>query len=535
MVKIYLLGAICIVSYINVQAQYWTQDAKLIAQDRTELADFGSSVSISGNFAVVGSKDDGEGIQSGLTIEKAGSAYIFEKDSLTGEWNQIQKLIASDRNELDLFGISVSIHDDLIVIGSRSADYDAQGQNFMSDAGAAYIFEQDNTGTWVQNKKIVASDRTAGDFFGRSVSCHNEQIIIGALYADTDQNGGNYKLNSGAAYIFEMDSTGEWMEGQKIVTADRDWEDYFGHAVDIYDDYLLIGALGENHTNDSSIDMSNAGAIYAFEKNSSGMWIEQQKVVATDHAINNQFGNSVALNENVAIVGSYNHQYSNLPQGAAYILMRDSTGLWTEHQQLVPADIAADDKFGWDVDIADDIIIVSSILHGQNESGDNFLSKSGAVYLFEKNETDIWEQVKKLTPIDRADNDQFGNAIAIDGENIIVSANFEDHDILGDYFLFNSGSAYIFHISNDTGIEETSEHTIKYFPNPSNGVVSFQMENHDFSWFRLTNSIGQIIIEKNVPQTNEFTINIKNHPPGLYFASFQNEKGEILNLKLMVQ
>ncbi len=534
MVKLNTLGAICIAFHINMQAQYWTQEAKLIAQDRTELANFGSSVSISGSYAVVGSKDDDESTQPGLTLEKAGSAYVFKKNNQTGQWNEVQKLVASDRNELDLFGTAVSIHDDLIVIGARGVDYDTQGQNFQSEAGAAYIFQLDSTGNWMENTKIVSSDRTMGDYFGRSVSCHNEQIIIGALYADTDQNGGIYKLNSGAAYVFEIDSTGAWIESQKMVTADRDWEDYFGHAVAIKDNYILIGALGEDHINNSSIDLLNAGAVYAFEKDNSGFWVEQQKMIASDHAANNQYGNSIALDGNVAIIGSFSHKNSNIPQGATYILMKDSTGQWTEHQQIIPVDIAANDQFGWDVDIANDIIVVGSNHHGQNELGSNFISQSGAAYIYKKNETNIWEQFKKITPLDRADNDQFGNSVAIDGENIIVTANFEDHDLLGDYFLFNAGAAYIFNNTNDTGMGETGVYSIKYYPNPAKGIVTFQTENQNYTLFRLKNSLGQIITEKNIQQLHEFSIDLNNQASGLYFVSFQDMKGKILTLKLMV-
>ena len=195
-------------SIVEASAQTWNEVIKTVASDRAAGDEFGYSVSISGDYAIVGACGEDEDASGANTQTDAGSAYIFERDGL-GNWTQAQKLIASDRAANDYFGYSVSISGDYAIVGAHWEDEDASGANTQSDAGSAYIFERDGLGNWTQAQKLTASDRAAGDYFGHSVSISGDYAIVGAYCEDEDASGANSQYRAGSAYIFERDGIGQ--------------------------------------------------------------------------------------------------------------------------------------------------------------------------------------------------------------------------------------------------------------------------------------------------------------------------------------
>jgi ligand-binding sensor protein len=111
----------------------------------------------------VGAYLEDEDASGGATATSAGSAYIFKQTA--GVWAEQQKIVASDRAAGDAFGSSVAISGDYAIVGARSEDEDASGGATASAAGSAYIFKQ-IAGVWAQQQKIVANDRAADDYFG---------------------------------------------------------------------------------------------------------------------------------------------------------------------------------------------------------------------------------------------------------------------------------------------------------------------------------------------------------------------------------
>ncbi len=179
-----------------------TETAKLTASDGFVSDQFGFSVSISGDAAVVGAHlDDDNGINSG-------SAYVFQKPP--GGWanmTQTAKLTASDGAAGDLFGRSASISGDLAVVGARLDDDNGNA------SGSAYVFRW-NGSAWVQEQKLLASDGATGDRFGTSVAISGATAIVGAPY--DDDNGGD----SGSAYLFDAAAPGmcPWdLDGDGVV------------------------------------------------------------------------------------------------------------------------------------------------------------------------------------------------------------------------------------------------------------------------------------------------------------------------------
>ena len=153
--------------------------------------------------------------------------------------------------------------------------------------------------TQLTETKIVASDREASDRFGYSVAKSGNYAIVGANGEDPDASG-NVRYNAGSAYIFERTS-GTWSQKQKIVASDRQADDQFGYSVAISGNYAIVGAYGEDHDASDDNPLEKAGSAYIFER-TNGSWSQKQKIVASDREADDQFGRSVAIDGNYAIV-----------------------------------------------------------------------------------------------------------------------------------------------------------------------------------------------------------------------------------------
>ena len=435
---------------INVSdAQDFDEVIKAVASDRAASDAFGFSVAISGDYALVGAYSEDEDAGGINTISAAGAAYVFEQDG-TGTWVQVQKLVASDRAVADLFGWSVAISGNYAIVGARREDEDVNGMNTASDAGSAYIFERDGTGTWGEVQKLVASDRAANDFFGISVSISGDYAIVGAYLDNEDANGMNFAGDAGSAYIFERDGTGTWVQVQKLEASDRAASDQFGISVSISGDYAIVGANLEDEDVNGMNTASFAGSVYVFERDGTGTWGQVQKLVASDRAASDRFGYSVSISGDYAIVGADQEDEdadgmntaSNA--GSAYVFERDGTGTWGQVQKLVASDRAASDEFGVSVSISGNLAIVGTSEEDENADGMNTATSAGSAYLFERDGTGTWGQVQKLAASDRIAFDFFGISVSISGDHAIVGAYAEDEDADGMNFVLNSGSVYFF-------------------------------------------------------------------------------------------
>jgi hypothetical protein len=379
----------------------WKQKQKLLASDGAAWDWFGCSVSISGDYAIVGaSGNDDRGTDSG-------SAYIFKWDG-TG-WVQQQKLTASDGAAYDDFGVSVSISGDYAIIGADGDD------DWGNKSGSAYIFKWDGT-NWSQQQKLIASDGAAYNYFGCSVSISGDYAVVGAI-------GDDYRGDwSGSAYIFKRNEI-SWLQQAKLLAEDGDKNNCFGCSVSISGDYAIIGAFGGNG------NATYSGSAYIFAPNNvdPNNWVQQQKLTASDGAAYDDFGVSVSISGDKAIVGAhYDDDYS----GSAYIFKWDGK-IWNQQVKLFASDGAAYDYFGWSVSVSGDYAIVGAYYDDDNGTD------SGSAYIFRWDGSG-WVQQQKLLASDGAVYDNFGVSVSISGDKTIVGAYSDDDRGT------NSGSVYIF-------------------------------------------------------------------------------------------
>ena len=258
----------------------WNQEAKITAADWGSNDQFGYSVAIDGEYAITGAVINGNSNQ--------GSAYVFKRTGTT--WNQESKIIASDGAANDYFGISVSISGDYTIVGAFRNNIATN-----TNQGAAYIYKRDGT-NWNQEAKLFASDGSASDYFGNSVSIYNTYAIIGVPRDDVGSN-----TDQGSAYIFKRDGT-SWSQEEHITASDGMGYDNFGMSVSIYDEYVIIGANSDQISSNTS-----QGSAYIFKKYDT-QWEEKTKLIASDGTADAFFGYSVSIYGNYAIIGAYGNE-----------------------------------------------------------------------------------------------------------------------------------------------------------------------------------------------------------------------------------
>ena len=368
---------------------------------------FGSSVAVSGETAIIGAPHGGS--LGGVNGAGPGAAYVFVRNG-SGSWAQVQELTASDGLPLDGFGAAVAMSGTTAMIAGH-------GKNGL---GAVYVFERNGSGTWTQVQELTASDGVAGDYFGRSVSVSGNTAVIGDPFKNSYQ---------GAVYVFVRDLSGTWSQQQELTAADgvggsSDTGDVFGWSVSVSGSTAVVGAWQKDN---------HQGAAYVFVGESSGTWIQQQKLTAADGTWGDSFGTSVSISAATAVIGAPG---GNLGEGVAYVFVRHGTS-WTELPvDLDQSDIAAGDSFGGSVSVSGNTAVLSAPGKGNDK---------GSAYIFASaSGSEEWSQMQELTASDGASGDYFGNSVSVDGATVLIGAPTKNTFQGGAYVFAGPSRALVF-------------------------------------------------------------------------------------------
>ena len=407
MIGLWLVGAVN-----RSYAQDACLDARVTASDGGVFQSFGYAVAVYGDTALIGAQWDND-----LGTE-SGSVYVFRREGGTSV--ETQKLLASDGYAVSHFGTAVAIEGDLALIGAFGHQHDGQ-----SGSGSAYVFRYDGA-TWLEEQELFASDGGVPDNFGISVSLSGDIAVIGARL--DDDNG----ANSGSAYVFRFDpETQRWVEEQKLLASDGVGGHFFGQSVAVQGDLAIIGANGHDDAcrNDPICD---SGAAYVFRYDpKTSTWIETQKLLASDAMWQDSLGDSVALFDDVLVIGAHATDDNGFNSGSAYVFRFDSkTSAWIEEQKLLASDGAGGDQLGRSVAIDGDTVVVGA-------SASN--ASTGAAYVFRFDpEALAWIEQAQVFPQPNAWTNFYGRSVAIDGETAVIGAHGEDQQ---------RGASYIYNLA----------------------------------------------------------------------------------------
>jgi len=383
----------------------WSQQAKLTASDGAADDRFGSSVSLYGDTALVGAPEDDTAAGA-----SAGSAYVFTRTGTT--WSQQAKLTASDGAAGDSFGVSVSLNGDTALAGTF---VDATAIN--STACSAYVFTRSDT-SWSQQTRLTAAVSTSDDAFGTSISIYGDTALVGALYDDTA-----VVADAGSTYVLTRTGT-SWSRQARLTASDGASGDLFGTSVSLYGDTALIGASGDNIYKGSAYVFTRAGTT----------WSQQTKLSASDGTTSDQFGTSVSLYVDTALVGArYDTPTLGAATGSAYVFTRTGTS-WSQQAKLTASDGALGDYFGYSVSLDGNTALIGA-------SADDSVAgvyDVGSAYVFTRTGTS-WSRQAKLTASDGALYDYFGSSVSLNGDTALIGARYD-----GSAAGSNVGSAYVF-------------------------------------------------------------------------------------------
>jgi Ca2+-binding RTX toxin-like protein len=212
----------------------------------------------------------------------------------------------------------------------------------------------------------------------------------------------------------------QWSEQAKLTADDGASDDYFGVSVSIDALKTIVGAYRDNLS----------GSAYVYEWDGS-QWILQNKLTASDGSLGDEFGLSVSISGDRAMVGSPSYDDTAGNQGAVYFYAWNGSQ-WLEQEKLIANDASSGDSFGQSVSINGGILSIGA--DGDDDAG----IRTGSAYLLEWNGTQ-WESVSKLTASDAASRDQFGFAVANSGDWTIVGAFGDDDNgsVSGSVYAFD--------------------------------------------------------------------------------------------------
>eukprot|EP01043_Picozoa_sp_COSAG02_P018211 COSAG02_NODE_844_length_16583_cov_116.650267_7_plen_1394_part_00 len=313
----------------------WAQAARLVRPEGTASEAnhlFGRSVAVSGSVAVVGDPHDSV---THYQTDRAGSAYVYERQP-DGSWAQVAKLVAADGAHEDEFGASVAVSESVAVVGAPGND----NAGNAPASGAAYVFDRRLDGSWVQVAKLVAADTFDNAQFGNSVAVSGSVAVVGA-WQDGDRGNFfvSHAVSPGAAYVFERQLDGSWVQA-KLVAPDaatgRTYTHSLGFPVLIHGDQfgtsvavsesgsvVVVGAPYHEHVDES--DDKNTGAVYEFERQPDGSWalfakLEPAEAEASVEEWNLKLGLSVAVSGDVAVIGT---RCLNCVHDAVYLYVKE--------------------------------------------------------------------------------------------------------------------------------------------------------------------------------------------------------------------
>lgn len=306
-----------------------------------------------------------------------------------------QRTVPDDAGAGAQFGCAVSLDGSLALIG-------ADGEN--GSHGAAYFYEKSGAG-WSVKQKIQPDDPAAAEFGFRTLLKDDLAIVT------ADMSGPNGNSGQGSGYVFERDGSGAWSQTQILLADDGVAFDNFGSAIALDGDRLVIGAHGAQIG-----DNFAQGAAYFFERTDTG-FVQAQRILADDGAMNDNFGQSAAMVGDTLFVGANAATIDGVfAEGAVYVFHFDGTE-WVQVQKLAESEGATFDFFG--LSLAFD---GTTLMVGATGSGG-----TGAVYAF-TNDGSEWVEQQRLTVDDLVSFADFGNAIALHGDEVIIGSDVQTVD-----------------------------------------------------------------------------------------------------------
>lgn len=372
---------------VDVDPQLWIFQQKLAPPAGASVNRYGSAVAISGDTAVIGSTESRQ-------------VYVYKR--VQDKWTEQQTISYSPGESRDNFGRALALSSDTLLVGVPDANTDGQ----------VYVYGLSGS-TWIRKQILAPSDGAGfGIDFGSALALKDDTAMVSAT------------VGTGQVYVF-VRSGGTWTQQQKLTTSDAlVANDHFGGSIAMSGDTAFVGASGKQVAGQVW-----QGQVYVYVR-SGGTWTEQQKLIASDGAGGDGFGQALALSDDTAVIGAPNKQLGIRKDcGQVYIYGR-SGNTWTEQQKLIASDGTTNGLFGSEIALSGSLAFISA---------DQAASQSphqGQVYVYTRAGS-TWTEQQKLTKPNGASFDYFGYAIAVSGDTAVIGINGADN-LRGQAYIYVS-------------------------------------------------------------------------------------------------
>ncbi len=478
---------------VNGPVYYESQDTYIKASNTqaNQLLGYSIALSADGNTLAVGAIGDVTNPTDPSHFDY-GAVYVYSRSGAL--WSQQAIIYASNADESDSFGFSITLSDDgeTLAVSSPYEGSNATGingdqlDNSLSSAGAAYVFTRLGN-VWSQEAYIKASNTDTGDLFGYSIALNGDGNTMAVSARDEDSNAtgingdqtDNSASSAGAVFVFSRAGS-VWSQEAYIKSSNTDISDRFGESIDLNLDgnTLIVGApLEESDAVGINGDQTNnnaarTGAVYVFIRTGS-VWSQQAYIKSSNPDVDDRFGiklaidgsgNTIAVaarNERSNAIGVNGDETDNSAgaSGAVYVFTRIGA-TWSQQAYVKSSNTDLSDTFG-NTGLAlsqnGNTLSVGAIGEDSNATGingdqtDNSVAFAGAIYVFTR-VSNNWSQIAYVKATNTAGNDRFGGSAALsgDGSSIAIGAYLEDSNATGingnqtDNSLGSSGAVYVY-------------------------------------------------------------------------------------------
>lgn len=383
---------------------------------------FGLSSVISGDYIFVGAPS---------AYGTKGAVYIYRKNN--NDWQPQQELIIPEAIEGDAFGTTLAV----------DGDYAAMGCQYMKNGkGVTYVFKRQINNQWVQQAKLEPMDNNVQfqKWYGNSVSISSNWLAVGAI---SDNEKGFW---AGATYLYERQNN-SWVFRKKLTSPNPQDSGYFGGAVSISGDLLAVGAHGTTIKVDGGL-VPAAGSVYIYSRSGTD-WILEKQISASDKKGLDHFGQAIVLKGNRLIAGAPDKHYNENGKyvsgaGAAYVYRRwkvFNSIVWVEEDKLLDPEPSMGAEFGKSVAISGDWAVVGCPEDSYSMWPQPFIHQNaGSVFTYTYTPEFSWSLQSDIKGMDQqwaSANYKFGSKVAIDGNKVLVSTPLWGGDGTGIAFLFD--------------------------------------------------------------------------------------------------
>ncbi len=486
---------------------------KLLAPDG-ELNDrFGWAVDVQGDVLVGGDIFDNTD-----PLLSTGAAYIFRKDS-NGNFNFEQKLKAPFLSASDNYAREVKINGDFIAIGATRYKFANSSNGFpiVDSAGAVFLYKHNpSTNLWDLVNQIFAPTRVSNRLFGQRIIITNTQLFITEIeHRYTSFNASR----AGKIHVYDYDSNGNVTYNQGIDNPEPTTNDFFGAEIALSGNTLAAGTYGERLDENGTNPLNSAGAVYVFEKDGTGIYNFQQKIVPNTRVMFSSFGGGLDLNNDTLVVGAVNENRvqpgttNTADCGIAYVFKKNGT-TWSQTTFIEPPSIEFNAEYGSSINLDGNTVFISY------EGGKvTFNSTTGLSGLVDQITLDNTGQVTDrfvIAPPFPDSTSEFGYMTSWDGNQLAVGAYADSGDIDGNSLNESPGAVYVYNFDTNLSTNAFSSAALKISNPVEEKITVFSLKKD--SNYHIYDLNGQLIMQGKLALSNP-TIDISWVTNGVYILS----------------